>query len=123
MFAARHLEVGHIADLAWDLVVTGPWRLKFISTRDIRALARAKPELRSLHFKRFRVTRVLAWTWHKSLALRHGALEFDSHRELGTCLFREVFIWFVSATARDLQSLLVSQLYAHMETVLAFEGL
>ena len=118
-----HLEVGNVADLAWERIVSGPWGLHLFSTRDIWALARAKAELRSLGLECVIVTFVSAGARCEVLALGHGALKLDTHRVVGASRFRNFVSWVVCATAWDFQSLLVSESDTHVETALTLEGL
>lgn len=116
-----HLEVGHVADLALQLIVAGAGRLVFSVARDIGSNTRTEAIVGGLGLQGMRVSGVLTWSWHLR-ALDQIALQLDAHGEIGARLLSESVFGLVVSGAGDIEFLLVLELGTHVEAGLVFEG-
>ena len=104
--ATRHLEAGHVPDLAWQLVVSWSWGLHLFAACDVRSLTCSKTELGRWGLEFFGVLLVVAWPWHLCIGLRiQTAFQLDTHWEVGAGPLRKSGVGIKGAWTWNLELL------------------
>ena len=122
--ATRHLEIGHVSDLALQHVVSWSWSFHLFASGDVGSHAGSESKLRSGRLECLGVLLVVAWPWHVCVALWFkAALKLDAHRVVGTRLLSVRLTGVVGTSAWNDELLLIGQLDSHVEARLFIKGL